>query len=156
MQKIIRKLKLSLYSKNGNKKIGVFIFFIAIILFAIFNNKIDKDILIQLVSSDMFNISGVLAGFIFTGLGMIITSNSKIILEIKETDNFCVVRNYYSGTIVYFLITILLYLFKNIVNNSGINIIFIKLYLYLIIVSFIMGIIFFAISLKILNVVVND
>ncbi len=95
MKELFRNLKLSLYSNKGYKIWGYSIFFILLILFIIFNNKVNIEVLNKLVSSDMFNISGVLAGFIFTGLGMIITSNSKMITELKETGNLCVIKNYY-------------------------------------------------------------
>lgn len=156
MRCLIRNLKLSLYSKNGHKKFGLIIFLISILIFITIKDKISEKNLLELASSDMFNISGVLAGFIFTGLGMIITSTSKMIEDIKATDNFCVVKNYYSGTIIFFLITIILYLFKICVIGLNIGEVWIKLYLYLIIVSFVAGILFFIISLKILNAIIND
>ena len=156
MKELFRNLKLSLYSKKGYKIWGYSIFFILLILFIIFNNKVNIEVLNKLVSSDMFNISVVLAGFIFTGLGMIITSNSKMITELKETGNLCVIKNYYGGTIFCFILTILLYLFKTIFSTFVSNTFFIKIYLFITIETFILALIFFTISLKILSAIIND
>lgn len=156
MNYLIRLFKLFIYSKKGTRNLSIFTIIISIIIFYLIKNDLKIEEINSIVSSDMFNIAGVLSGFIFTGLGMIITSNSKMIEEVRETQNFCVIKKYYTITIMYFLLVIIMYLFQKFILFSNVYSLLKILYSYYIIVFFIMGIIFFIVSLRILIAVIDD
>ncbi|SHJ13484.1 hypothetical protein [Clostridium magnum] len=66
----------------------------------------------NILNSDIFTLSGVLAGFLFTGIGLIYTSNNKMISDLRLTNNFKLVNKIYAFSILNYVIVALIYLFK--------------------------------------------
>ena len=158
MKKFLRKIKKFFISENSIRNISVHSFFLYLFVIFIFKGHIEKWNLDGLVNGDLFNISGVLAGFIFTGLGFIISSDSDFIKNIKLTNNFNTIKSFYTYSIYYFIIVIVLYLIKPIVFSiiSFLGDFYKAIYLLLVLQFFITALIFFAISLYILNVTLSD
>lgn len=153
MNKIKRKIKLMLYSKHCIRNIHIASVIPYILVLYVFKEKFNLDNINKIINDDMFNISGILAGFIFTGLGIIISSNSQLIEELKITDNFKVIKNLYIYSILEFLYVILLYLLKPIVYNIfKDNYIYISIfYGTIVIYLFIVALILFILSIQIMS-----
>ena len=158
MKRIIRKIRKFLISEKSIRNISILSIFIYIITSLFFKGNIEKWNLDLLVNGDLFNISGVLAGFIFTGLGFIISSDSEFIKNIKLTNNFNTIKSFYTYSIYYFIIVIGLYLIKPIVFDMicFLGEFYKSIYLLLILQIFITALILFVISLYILNVALSD
>lgn len=158
MKRIIRKIRKFLISEKSIRNISILSIFIYIIASLFFKENIEKWNLDLLVNGDLFNISGVLAGFIFTGLGFIVSSDSEFIKNIKLTNNFNTIKSFYTYSIYYFIIVIGLYLIKPIVFDMicFLGEFYKSIYLLLILQIFITALILFVISLYILNVALSD
>lgn len=158
MKKIFRTIKKFFISKNSIRNITIisFSFYLSIILF--FSKNIENWNLDELVNGDLFNISGVLAGFIFTGLGFIISSESNFIKDIKLTNNFDTIKSFYIYSIYYFIIVIVLYLIRPIVFSSicSSGDFYKSIYLLLVLQIFITALVLFSISLYIMNIALGD
>lgn len=119
--------------------------------------------LYAIVSSDIFTLSGILAGFLFTGIGMIYTSNNKKIEEIKATNNFKLINSYFICSIVDYILVIFIYLIKNLcipnielLNVIGFRLQLIMLFLLFGIYLFFTATVLFLIALFILNKIISS
>lgn len=158
MKRIHRKIKKFLISENSIRNISFISFFLYLFTVLIFKSYIENWNLDKIVNADLFNVSGVLAGFIFTGLGFIVSSESNFIKNIKITNNFDTIKSFYIYSIYYFIIVILLYLIQPIVF-SAICIqgdFYKEAYLLLVLQIFITALVLFVISLYILNITLSD
>ncbi|VYT70786.1 hypothetical protein [Clostridium tertium] len=158
MKKILRIIKKFFVSENTVRNISVLSFLFYIFIIVIFKNYIENWNLDKIVNGDLFNVSGVLAGFIFTGLGFIVSSESNFIKNIKITNNFETIKSFYIYSIYYFIIVIVLYIIQPIVFSAiCFQVDFYKeVYLLLVLQIFITALIFFVISLYILNITLSD
>ncbi|MDB1940947.1 hypothetical protein PMY38_15485 [Clostridium tertium] len=158
MKKVLRKIKKFFISENSIRNISLISIFLYLFTIFIFKGYIESWNLDKLVNGDLFNISGVLAGFIFTGLGFIVSSDSNFIKNIKITNNFDTIKSFYIYSIYYFIIVIVLYLIQPIVFSTFFSLqdFYKEIYLLLILQIFITALILFAISLYILNITLSD
>ncbi|MDY4949214.1 MAG: hypothetical protein SO128_07565 [Clostridium cadaveris] len=154
----VRKIKKFFISENSVRNISILSIIFYILNIILFKNKIIEWNLELIVNGDLFNIAGVLAGFIFTGLGFIITSDSKFIKDIKMTNNFVHIKKFYIFSIYYFVTVIILYLLKPCIFNVFLkeNIFYKQLYFLFIVQIFVTALILFVISLYILNLTLTD
>lgn len=106
------------------EKCFVYIFILQLLIFIPitfgFRKNYNISSLYNLVNGDLFNTSSVLAGFVFTGLSFICTSDSTMINRLKETNNFITIKKYYIYSICAYIVVILMYLFKPIFVSDNI------------------------------------
>jgi len=145
-----------------NINISTGLFFLIIIFFQ--RKAITLEVLYKVLNSDIFTLSGVLAGFLFTGLGMIYTSSNERISDLKITGNFKLVNNFFIHSIFYYILVVLIYLGKSLfiqnveVTSKSINLLTISMmgFLMLGIHFFITATILFLIAMFILSKVINS
>lgn len=151
---IIQKI---FFQKHNIRNIFFIVFIILSPIVLLKWRHIEYEKLLEMVNSDLFNVSGILAGFVFTGLGIISTSNSEMVQNLKATQNFKLIKNFYISSILSFVLVMFLYLLKPIILiNPTIDILNIKyifsiIYLLIILFVFIVACILFVFSLFILN-----
>lgn len=152
---VICVVNVILFKKYSLRSIFLIILSICILTFLKSNVIFSISNLDIIINSDLFNISGILAGFVFTGLSFIVVSDSDMIDNLKITGNFNVIKNIYMNSILSFVMFMLFYLIKTIILVS--NRYFIgKIYFALLFALFVFGCITFIICLFILNKRINE
>lgn len=110
----MRRFILNLF---GRPKTSVISFsLVTAILFLLVVGKYSNYITIVTIynyyNSDIANISGVLAGFIFSAFGLIGLANNRILSILNTTENIKVINKVLLSSILYFAITIVIYFLK--------------------------------------------
>lgn len=149
MERLFLFIQGNFFSKKGVRNLYI----IALVLFAIalffcrknllyVFNMDDKDKFTQL-NNNLFNLSGILAGFIFTSLGVISSANNELVNQLKDTDNFSLLGNYYVYAILNFILVIVISLIESFIVNKNIIVLFFTFKVF----SFIFANLLFLISL---------
>ncbi|GEM_PF-2169460 len=112
MERIFLVIQDLYFSEKSIKNINITAMAILIAILSLVRNKITLTVLYNVVSSDLFTLSGILAGFLFTGLSMVYTSSNRKIEELKITDNFKLINDYFMWSIVDYILVIFIYLLK--------------------------------------------
>lgn len=154
------------FSKNNVRNIFLGVLIIFIPTSYLLRNYYDIVMLNEIINGDMFNSAGILAGFVFTGLSFICVSDSKMINDLRETDNFVTIKNFYVYSISSYISVMLLFLLKPfVINNNIINgiqvisnthEIIIKVYFLIIMCTFVFACILFLFCLFVLNKRLNE
>ena len=149
MERIFLYIQDKFFSENGIKniyKITIILFIVILVfgwknlLYTFNNDKLNK--LVQL-NNNLFNLSGILAGFIFASLGLIGSADNKLIEDLKDTKNFSILGNFYVYSILNYILVIFISLIESFILNKN----FIILLFVIKIFSFIFATILFLITL---------
>lgn len=134
------------FEKKGIRNIYIVFSIIFCIGYFLFENNLvicfNNSEVLDKLNNNLFSISGVIAGLIFTSMGVISSSNNSKISNLKTTKNFSLLGNYFNNAISKYIIVVLISLIDIFITSKKILfcIFIIKLYF------FIIATIFFLIS----------
>ncbi len=93
--------------------ITVFIIYYTFII--LFNKNLTLQNISHYYNSDISNVAGVLAGFVFASFGLLIGLDNNIIKNLKTTKNINAVNKVLLYTVFFFVITIIIYFLKDLI-----------------------------------------
>ena len=114
---IIRNIK-NWYGKPKTAVIAFSCTVLAIYIYFIwkFNDNLTLESIYKFYNNDISNIAGVLAGFVFTSLGVLLSiENNSTIKKLKITNNISVINEILLATVLCFTISIIIYFLKDLI-----------------------------------------
>lgn len=119
MEKLYLKIQQYFFSKKCMKNLYFLSIILYIIFLYLFKEKISlhNDVFKEL-NNNIFSLSGILAGFLFTSLGIFVSSDSEIIKNLKATENLSIMGNFFIYSIFNYIIVIIITLIELFITNT--------------------------------------